>query len=78
MELAVRKIRDEATLPSRAHDGDAGLDLYACEMAHIGPGERWSVGTGVAVEVPAGTLVWSCRVRGWRANMGSRWSIAPA
>ena len=54
MELAVRKIRDEATLPSRAHDGDAGLDLYACEMAHIGPGERWGVGTGVAVEVPSG------------------------
>jgi dUTP pyrophosphatase len=28
--------------------------LYACEAAHIGPGERWSVGTGVAVEIPAG------------------------
>jgi dUTP pyrophosphatase len=43
---------DGATLPSRAHAGDAGLDLYACEAAHIGPGERWSVGTGVAVEIP--------------------------
>ena len=31
-----------------------GLDLYACEAAHIGPGERWSVGTGVAVEIPDG------------------------
>jgi dUTP pyrophosphatase len=41
-------------LPSRAHEGDAGLDLYACEAAHIGPGERWSVGTGVAVEIPDG------------------------
>jgi dUTP pyrophosphatase len=30
------------------------LDLYACEAAHIGPGERWSVGTGVAVEIPEG------------------------
>jgi dUTP pyrophosphatase len=30
------------------------LDLYACEEAHIGPGERWSVGTGIAVEVPEG------------------------
>jgi len=28
--------------------------LYACEAAHIGPGERWSVGTGVAVEIPEG------------------------
>jgi dUTP pyrophosphatase len=41
-------------LPTRAHDGDAGLDLYACESAHIGPGERWSIGTGVAVEIPDG------------------------
>jgi dUTP pyrophosphatase len=54
VELRVAKLRDEARVPTRAHDGDAGLDLYACEPAHIGPGERWSVGTGVAVEIPAG------------------------
>ena len=54
MDLPVAKLNDEAVLPSRAHEGDAGLDLYACEAAHIGPGERWSVGTGVAVEIPDG------------------------
>jgi len=54
MDLPVVKLKDEALLPTRAHEGDAGLDLYACEAAHIGPGERWSVGTGVGVEVPAG------------------------
>ena len=54
MDLRVKKLRDGATLPSRAHEGDAGLDLYACEAAHIGPGERWSVGTGIAIEVPEG------------------------
>jgi len=54
VELAVAKLKEEALLPTRAHDGDAGLDLYACEAAHVGPGERWSVGTGVAVEIPAG------------------------
>jgi dUTP pyrophosphatase len=54
MELPVAKLKDEAVLPTRAHQGDAGLDLYACEAAHIGPGERWSVGTGVAVEIPGG------------------------
>jgi dUTP pyrophosphatase len=48
------KLKEGATLPSRAHEGDAGLDLYACEAAHIGPGERWSVGTGVGVEIPEG------------------------
>jgi dUTP pyrophosphatase len=54
VELPFLKLNDEAVLPSRAHEGDAGLDLYACEAAHIGPGERWSVGTGVAVEIPPG------------------------
>ncbi len=54
MQLPVQKLKEEATLPSRAHEGDAGLDLYACEAAHIGPGERWSVGTGVGVEIPEG------------------------
>ncbi len=54
MELPVSKLAEGAVLPSRAHEGDAGLDLYASEAAHIGPGERWSVGTGVGVEIPAG------------------------
>jgi dUTP pyrophosphatase len=54
VELPVAKLKDNAVLPTRAHDGDAGLDLYACEAAHIGPGERWGVGTGVAVEIPDG------------------------
>jgi dUTP pyrophosphatase len=54
MQLPVIKLKEEARLPSRAHEGDAGLDLYACEAAHIGPGERWGVGTGVGVEIPEG------------------------
>lgn len=54
VELRVAKLNDEARVPTRAHGGDAGVDLYACEAAHLGPGERWSVGTGVAVEIPVG------------------------
>jgi dUTP pyrophosphatase len=54
VDLRVAKLKEAAILPTRAHGGDAGLDLYACEAAHIGPGERWSVGTGIAVEIPTG------------------------
>ena len=54
MKLNVSRLSDSAILPSRAHGGDAGLDLYANEAAHIGPGERWSVGTGIALEIPDG------------------------
>jgi dUTP pyrophosphatase len=54
VQLPVAKLQENAVLPTRAHEGDAGLDLYACEAAHIGPGERWGVGTGIAVEIPEG------------------------
>jgi len=50
----VRLLNPRARLPSRAHPGDAGLDLYACEGARLGPGERASVGTGIALEIPPG------------------------
>jgi dUTP pyrophosphatase len=54
MDLRVLKLNATAVLPTRAHPGDAGLDLYSIEEAHLGPGERWSVGTGIAIEVPEG------------------------
>jgi dUTP pyrophosphatase len=54
MDLKVTKLHVSAVLPSRAHPGDAGLDLHSIEEAHVGPGERWSVGTGIAIEIPAG------------------------
>jgi dUTP pyrophosphatase len=47
-------VSDGARIPSRAHTGDAGLDLHAAEAATLGPGERASVGTGIAVEIPDG------------------------
>jgi dUTP pyrophosphatase len=54
VELRFRRLSEQAILPDRAHEGDAGLDLHAAEPAHIGPGERWSIGTGLAVEIPPG------------------------
>jgi dUTP pyrophosphatase len=54
IELPVRRLRPEAIVPSRAYDGDAGLDLTACERFELGPGERALVGTGLAVAIPAG------------------------
>src|SRR5687768_13124239 len=54
MRLAVRRLSEAATLPVRSYDGDAGLDLHAAESAAIAPGERVSVGTGIAIELPEG------------------------
>jgi dUTP pyrophosphatase len=54
VELRTARLRDDARLPTRAHDGDAGLDLYAADAATIGPGERAAIATGIAIEVPPG------------------------
>ena len=54
MNLRVRRLDERAVLPTRAHDGDAGLDLYALEGASLEPGERSSIRTGIAVEIPDG------------------------
>ncbi|MCA1830351.1 MAG: dUTP diphosphatase [Actinobacteria bacterium] len=51
----VKKLDPNATLPSRAHPGDAGLDLCASEDLTLKPGARASVGTGIAIALPAGT-----------------------
>jgi dUTP pyrophosphatase len=52
VELRFQLLAEGARLPTRAHDGDAGLDLYANEASAIEPGARASVGTGLAVEIP--------------------------
>jgi dUTP pyrophosphatase len=54
VKLRVVRLDAEAQLPSRAHPGDAGLDLHAVEAAVLEPGERASIGTGIAVEIPTG------------------------
>lgn len=54
IELPIRRLRAEATLPERAYAGDAGLDLAACERIELEPGERAVVPTGLAVAIPQG------------------------
>jgi len=48
------RLRANAIVPARAYDGDAGLDLSACERVELAPGERALVPTGLAVAIPAG------------------------
>jgi len=53
-DLKFVKLNEKATLPARAHDNDAGLDLCSAESARLAPGARVSVGTGLAVQIPDG------------------------
>jgi len=52
--LRFARLSPEASAPERVHDDDAGYDLRAAETVTLGAGERASVGTGIAVEIPAG------------------------
>jgi dUTP pyrophosphatase len=54
MSLRVARLDARARLPTRAHPGDAGLDLYTVQPAVLAPGERASIPTGIAVEIPPG------------------------
>ncbi|HZC75025.1 MAG TPA: dUTP diphosphatase [Gaiellaceae bacterium] len=53
-QLPVKRLHEGATLPTRAYEGDAGLDLAACERVELGPGERAVVSTGLSVAIPEG------------------------
>jgi dUTP pyrophosphatase len=54
LQLRFKKLRDDAIIPTQAHAGDAGSDLYAVEGAVLEPGGRAKVPTGVAVAIPDG------------------------
>tara|TARA_Y100000114_G_C11757080_1_gene327456 strand:- start:638 stop:1093 length:456 start_codon:yes stop_codon:yes gene_type:complete len=63
MELKVFRIRNNAKLPTRAHDGDAGMDLYYCAPKNgtsrvvIHPGETMLFATGVKAQIPKGYML---------------------
>ena len=55
VRLLVKRLSETATVPSYAHVGDAGLDLYSAVAVSIEPGESKLVGTGVSIELPPNT-----------------------
>jgi dUTP pyrophosphatase len=54
LRVPFQRLVPHAQVPERAHEDDAGYDLRAAEDARLGPGERTSVGTGVAIAIPEG------------------------
>ena len=52
----VKRLHPDATLPTRAHEHDAGWDLHALEHDQLQPGETRKIRTGIAVGVPVGQV----------------------
>ena len=49
-------LEEDAFMPTRAHENDAGLDLYAREMAIVSAKESVKFDTGVHIELPPDTV----------------------
>ena len=60
LKIKIKRLNPEAILPSYAHKGDAGLDLFSCESCILQPGERKLISTGISAELPEGyvALIW--------------------
>lgn len=60
MQFKVKKLKDEAKLPTKGHPGDAGIDFYTAEEVIFPAGKQTRVHTGVAIEIPEGCvgLIW--------------------
>lgn len=60
VKLQVKRLDGDAVLPHCAHEGDAGLDLFAAEAITLAPGARGQVKTGIAMAIPHGFvgLIW--------------------
>lgn len=74
--IRVKKLREEAILPTYGSAEAAGADLYACldEAVVIEPGETAWIPTGLSLEVPKGCagLVYA------RSSLGAKRGLAPA
>ncbi len=75
-QIAVKRLRPGAKLPTFGSEEAAGADLYACleESVVIAPGETVMIPTGLAMELPKGTagLVYA------RSGLACKQDLAPA
>jgi len=60
LKVRFKRLHPDAKMPSYAHPGDAGLDMYTIEDRTLAPGEQAMLKTGIVMEIPEGYvgLVW--------------------
>ena len=69
VDVLVQRLGD-VPMPTRARAGDAGLDLVCTEDVELPPGGRRTVGTGIALALPAGTAAFVLPRSGLAARHG--------
>ena len=68
--VGVKLLREGARLPQRAYEGDAAYDLFSADDAILPPLARAVVGTGIALELPAGVAALTLPRSGLAARHG--------
>ena len=66
----MRIVLDNAYMPTRAHEYDAGLDLYAIEDGYIRCNQSRTFDTGVHAEIPEGYVGFIKSKSGLMVNHG--------
>lgn len=74
LDVKVKLLGEGARVPTKAHPGDAGWDIYASEAMDVGPGQTRIVKTGIALEIPEG---WYGQIKS-RSGLGARGLIVTA
>tara|TARA_R100000152_G_C6692768_1_gene123998 strand:+ start:126 stop:557 length:432 start_codon:yes stop_codon:yes gene_type:complete len=54
MKIKINRIINQATIPTRANDTDAGYDLYAAVNGTISGKQRGIISTGIQIAIPEG------------------------
>jgi dUTP pyrophosphatase len=72
MKLGIKLLDDSATMPTKAHDGDACYDIRSSQHGVISPGGRVLFLTGIAMEIPDGYCVMIYSRSGMGAKRGIR------
>lgn len=56
MKINIKKLKENATIPTRGSSQAAGYDLYACidKTIYIAPHTTVKIGTGLSIEIPDG------------------------
>jgi dUTP pyrophosphatase len=70
-QLRVKKLTENAKVPTFAHEGDACFDLYCSEGTWISSSRATAVHTGLAFEIPEG---WEMQIRP-RSGLSSKFNI---
>lgn len=54
MQIKIKKLKENAKLPTYHHPGDVGMDMYSMEKVTVKPGEHFRFCHGFALEFPIG------------------------